>query len=52
MIFEDDVIVYPANGAGMLCGKNLRKESLINITFIIRYGLAFAPIIVSGTYTP
>ena len=27
MILEDDVIVYPAHGAGTLCGKNLSKES-------------------------
>lgn len=27
MVLEDDVIVYPAHGAGTLCGKNLSKES-------------------------
>ena len=27
MMLEDDVIVYPAHGAGTLCGKNLSKES-------------------------
>ena len=27
MNLEDDVIVYPAHGAGTLCGKNLSKES-------------------------
>ena len=27
MILEDDVLVYPAHGAGTLCGKNLSKES-------------------------
>ncbi len=27
MKLEDDVIVYPAHGAGTLCGKNLSKES-------------------------
>ena len=27
MSLEDDVIVYPAHGAGTLCGKNLSKES-------------------------
>lgn len=27
MLLEDDVIVYPAHGAGTLCGKNLSKES-------------------------
>jgi glyoxylase-like metal-dependent hydrolase (beta-lactamase superfamily II)/rhodanese-related sulfurtransferase len=26
-ILEDDIIVYPAHGAGTLCGKNLSKES-------------------------
>ncbi len=27
MLLEDDVIVYPAHGAGTLCGKNLSNES-------------------------
>ncbi len=27
MTLEDDVLVYPAHGAGSLCGKNLSKES-------------------------
>lgn len=27
MILNDDVLVYPAHGAGTLCGKNLSKES-------------------------
>ena len=27
MVLQDDVIVYPAHGAGTLCGKNLSKES-------------------------
>lgn len=27
MRLEDDVLVYPAHGAGTLCGKNLSKES-------------------------
>ena len=27
MILADDVVVYPAHGAGSLCGKNLSKES-------------------------
>ena len=27
MILEDDVVVYPAHGAGTLCGKNLSNES-------------------------
>lgn len=27
MVLNDDVIVYPAHGAGTLCGKNLSKES-------------------------
>ena len=27
IMLEDDVIVYPAHGAGTLCGKNLSKES-------------------------
>ena len=27
MMLENDVIVYPAHGAGTLCGKNLSKES-------------------------
>lgn len=27
MILEDDVLVYPAHGAGTLCGKNLSKKS-------------------------
>ena len=27
MKLEDDVLVYPAHGAGTLCGKNLSKES-------------------------
>lgn len=27
MVLDDDVIVYPAHGAGTLCGKNLSKES-------------------------
>jgi Zn-dependent hydrolases, including glyoxylases len=27
MTLEDDVLVYPAHGAGTLCGKNLSKES-------------------------
>ena len=26
-VLQDDVIVYPAHGAGTLCGKNLSKES-------------------------
>ncbi|REH55991.1 glyoxylase-like metal-dependent hydrolase (beta-lactamase superfamily II) [Tenacibaculum gallaicum] len=28
MILEDDVIVYPAHGAGSACGKNLSKETV------------------------
>ncbi|MFZ3564115.1 MBL fold metallo-hydrolase [Tenacibaculum finnmarkense] len=28
MILEDDVIVYPAHGAGSACGKNLSKETI------------------------
>ncbi len=27
MVLNDDVVVYPAHGAGTLCGKNLSKES-------------------------
>jgi glyoxylase-like metal-dependent hydrolase (beta-lactamase superfamily II)/rhodanese-related sulfurtransferase len=27
MVLDDDVLVYPAHGAGTLCGKNLSKES-------------------------
>ncbi len=27
MVLEEDVLVYPAHGAGTLCGKNLSKES-------------------------
>ncbi len=27
MILDDDVLVYPAHGAGTLCGKNLSKDS-------------------------
>ncbi|MBA2762048.1 MAG: MBL fold metallo-hydrolase [Segetibacter sp.] len=27
MVLEDETIVYPAHGAGTLCGKNLSKES-------------------------
>ena len=27
MVLNDDVLVYPAHGAGTLCGKNLSKES-------------------------
>ncbi len=27
MVLHDDVLVYPAHGAGTLCGKNLSKES-------------------------
>ncbi len=27
MVLNDDVMVYPAHGAGTLCGKNLSKES-------------------------
>lgn len=28
MVLEDDVIVYPAHGAGSACGKNLSKETV------------------------
>ena len=28
MILEDDVILYPAHGAGSACGKNLSKETI------------------------
>jgi glyoxylase-like metal-dependent hydrolase (beta-lactamase superfamily II)/rhodanese-related sulfurtransferase len=28
MLLEDDVIVYPAHGAGSACGKNLSKETV------------------------
>ncbi|MBC7642467.1 MAG: MBL fold metallo-hydrolase [Flavobacterium sp.] len=28
MVLEDDVIVYPAHGAGSACGKNLSKETI------------------------
>ena len=31
MVLEDDVTVYPAHGAGTLCGKNLSKESSSSI---------------------
>ncbi len=31
MILEDDVTVFPAHGAGTLCGKNLSKESTSTI---------------------
>lgn len=27
MVLEDDVVVYPAHGAGTLCGKNLSKDN-------------------------
>jgi hydroxyacylglutathione hydrolase len=27
MVLDDDVLVYPAHGAGTLCGKNLSKEN-------------------------
>jgi hydroxyacylglutathione hydrolase len=28
MILEDDVIIYPAHGAGSACGKNMSKETI------------------------
>ena len=28
MTLEDDVVVYPAHGAGSACGKNLSKETI------------------------
>ena len=28
MPLEDDIIVYPAHGAGSACGKNMMKETL------------------------
>ena len=28
MTLEDEVIVYPAHGAGSACGKNLSKETV------------------------
>ncbi|MEX6627012.1 MBL fold metallo-hydrolase [Tenacibaculum salmonis] len=31
MILEDDVIVYPAHGAGSACGKNLSKQTVGSI---------------------
>jgi glyoxylase-like metal-dependent hydrolase (beta-lactamase superfamily II)/rhodanese-related sulfurtransferase len=31
MALNDDVLVYPAHGAGTLCGKNLSKESVSTI---------------------
>jgi glyoxylase-like metal-dependent hydrolase (beta-lactamase superfamily II)/rhodanese-related sulfurtransferase len=31
MVLEDETIVYPAHGAGTLCGKNLSKESTSTI---------------------
>jgi glyoxylase-like metal-dependent hydrolase (beta-lactamase superfamily II)/rhodanese-related sulfurtransferase len=31
MVLEDDVIVYPAHGAGSACGKNMSKETVSTI---------------------
>jgi hydroxyacylglutathione hydrolase len=31
MMLEDDVIVYPAHGAGSACGKNMSKETISTI---------------------
>ncbi len=31
MVLPDDVIVYPAHGAGSACGKNMRKETVGSI---------------------
>ena len=31
MVLDDEVVVYPAHGAGTLCGKNLSKESTSTI---------------------
>jgi glyoxylase-like metal-dependent hydrolase (beta-lactamase superfamily II)/rhodanese-related sulfurtransferase len=41
MILPDDVIVYPAHGAGSLCGRNMRadKSSTIGIERLTNYAL-------------
>ena len=45
MTLEDDVIVYPAHGAGSACGKNLSKETIgtigdqKNTNYALRYDM-------------
>lgn len=41
MVLPDDVIVYPAHGAGSACGKNMSKEttSTIGLQKISNYAL-------------
>ncbi len=39
----DDTLVYPAHGAGSLCGKNLSKETVSTIGVQRRYNYALQP---------
>jgi hydroxyacylglutathione hydrolase len=43
LTLPDDTLVYPAHGAGSLCGKNLSKETVSTIGVQRRYNYALQP---------
>ena len=43
LTLTDDVLVYPAHGAGSLCGKNLSTDTVSTIGVQRRYNYALQP---------
>jgi rhodanese-related sulfurtransferase len=43
LALPDETLVYPAHGAGSLCGKNLASETVSSIGFQRRYNYALQP---------
>ncbi|GAB4405704.1 MAG: MBL fold metallo-hydrolase [Bacteroidia bacterium] len=43
MVLDEDVLVYPAHGAGSLCGKNLSDDTVSTIGRELQYNYALQP---------